>query len=119
MSKYRVCVCIRVLEFRGYTVASAGAPVAGRPAAEAALAVLADGDGGNDAVDVQPPEEPRVIHASGSACGGAGEGHCQLSINSAEVLRLPNDEESELYHDGGHSHHDHVDALAGMCEVCT
>jgi hypothetical protein len=113
-----VCVCIRALEFRGYTVASAGAPVAvaGRPAAEAALAVLADGDGGNDAVDVQPPEEePRVIHASGSACGGAGEGHCQLSINSAEVLRLPNDEESELYQQGGHTHHDPVDALAGMC----
>jgi hypothetical protein len=69
------------------------------------LAVLADCDDASDAVD---EEEQTVM--SVSSCGAAGS--CQLS-GTSEVLRLPNDEENELYSQGGHAHDDSVDALAG------
>ena len=83
---------------------STPAEATSRPA-EAALAVLADCDDASDAVD---EEEQTVM--SVSSCGAAGS--CQLS-GTSEVLRLPNDEENELYSQGGHAHDDSVDALAG------
>jgi len=82
-----------------------GAQAISRPA-ESALAVLADGDDANDAVD----EEERVMIAGVSACGA--DGSCQLS-GTSEVLRY--DEDNDLYSQGGHTHDDSVDALAGCC----
>lgn len=90
------------------TATSRPAEATSRPA-EAALAVLADDDDASDAVD---EEEPLIMHAGVSACGAAGS--CQLS-GTSEVLTLPNDEENELYSQGGHAHDDTGDALAGYC----